>query len=70
MQMHDCNSSQIKQYGYDPETRVMAVAYKRTPGIYNYKDVPEAVFTAFLESDSKGSFLHHHIKGQYDWDKS
>ena len=68
MEMHECNSSQIRRYGYDPETRTMRVEFQRG-GLYEYTDVPPEVFAAFLESNSKGSYHYHHIKGSYHYER-
>jgi len=38
-------------------------------GIYQYYDVPEDVYNSMLIADSVGSFLHHHVKGFYDYAK-
>jgi hypothetical protein len=37
--------------------------------IYEYKNVPEEVYTAFKTSDAKGIYLNKHIKGQYEFEK-
>lgn len=68
MDMKDCTSSQISRYGYDAEARTMAVEFRRG-GLYHYSDVPPEVFAAFEASESKGSFLHHNIKGRYKFEK-
>ncbi len=68
MDMHSCDSSQIRRYGYDAETRMMAVEFHHG-GLYHYSDVPPEVFAAFEANESKGSFLHHNIKGKYKFEK-
>jgi len=37
--------------------------------VYDYKDVPEAVYLAMKSSGSKGIYLNKHIKGHYDFEK-
>jgi hypothetical protein len=37
--------------------------------IYDYKNVPEKVYQAMKASDSKGTYLNEHIKGNYEFEK-
>jgi hypothetical protein len=34
-------------------------------GIYQYYNVPDAIYQQFVESDSEGKFLHAYIKPAY-----
>ena len=36
-------------------------------GVYQYSGVPEAVYQAFLNAYSKGSFFHDHIRDRYPY---
>ncbi len=60
----EANSSNIARYKYDPESYVLAVEFKNG-GIYNYFDVPEAVFEQMQAAPSQGQFLAQQIKGTY-----
>lgn len=64
--MQNCKSSQIAAYGYDAATKTMAVRFK-SGGLYHYTGVPQEVFDKMQASESVGSFLHKHIKGQYEY---
>ena len=66
MDMHDCNSSQIRRYGYDQTTRKMRVEFFNS-GLYEYDDVPMETFEAFLSAPSKGSFHYRQIKGKFPY---
>jgi len=37
--------------------------------IYDYLNVPPAVFAAMKQSGSKGTYLNKHIKGHYHFEK-
>ena len=68
MNMTECTSSQISRYGYDPQTQIMAVEFRRG-GAYEYRGVPADVFQRFVEADSKGSFHYREIKGKFQYEK-
>jgi hypothetical protein len=57
-------SSNISRFGYDASTSVLAVEFK-SGGVYEYFDVPAAVFEQMQAASSKGQFLAHNIKGRY-----
>jgi hypothetical protein len=61
-------SSNIASIGYDPRNLTLEVEF--TDGsIYQYFDVPEAVYQEFMRAGSKGKFLHANIKGSYRYVK-
>ena len=55
----EIESSMIVSAGY--EAGLMQVEFKNG-AIYEYEVMYQHVYEEFLESDSKGSFLHRHIK--------
>jgi KTSC domain len=57
-------SKQIKAIGYDPAAKTLAVQFL-SGGTYHYADVPPELAGEFEKAPSKGSFLHHQIKGKY-----
>lgn len=74
MRRTNVESSQIHSVGYDPETLILEVAFRtKSPdqvSVYQYDDVSEDVYDAFMASSSKGKFLHAHIKnGGYPFRK-
>ena len=57
-------SSMISAYGYDPETRVLEVAFNRN-GVWRYHDVPPEVVDGLDKASSKGSYMRSMIIDQY-----
>jgi len=37
--------------------------------VYDYKNVPEEIYTAMKTSFSRGTFLNQHIKGKFPFKK-
>lgn len=71
MDMHDCSSSLIAAYGYEPKTEQMDIRFHKG-GTYRYSNVPQEVFEGFLQADSKGRYFLAEIKpngGKYPWEK-
>lgn len=66
--MSECSSSQVKGYGYDPETKTLAVEFK-SGGLYHYHDVPAETFGAMREAESVGKFIGASIKGAHKFTK-
>lgn len=68
-----CESSQVAGFGYDEETRTLAVQFPgrgATPGsIYHYSDVPPEVFAEFQASESKGKFFGSKVRGHFSYEK-
>jgi hypothetical protein len=61
-------SSVVAAIRYDAPTSTLRVIYV-TGLVYDYKNVPEEIYTAMKTSFSKGSFLNQYIKGQYEIEK-
>ena len=64
--MTNTHSSWIKDYGWHED--VLSIWISETER-YDYYDVPEPVYDLFEKSDSKGSFFHKNIRGQYPYAK-
>lgn len=61
--MADVKSSQVKQVGYDPATKTLAVQFAHGRGaMYQYTNVDPATYQDFLKSESKGQFFGKHLK--------
>ena len=67
-------SQRIAAYGWEPQWSADTPRVKRTgllmlefsTGVrYFYFDVPDLVMDSFLMSESKGSYFHRMIRGQY-----
>lgn len=61
-------SSNINSVGYDETKLILEVEFK-WGGVYQYFNVPKAVHTRFITSESLGKYLHEHIKGVYSYKK-
>lgn len=61
-------SSNIQSAGYDPESGILEIEFKGG-AVYQYFDVPERVYDAFMQASSAGSYFHRHIKNTYRWRK-
>lgn len=58
------DSTNIASIGYDKETQTLEVEFLKG-NLYQYFDVPQAVYEGFLSADSKGKYLIANIKGNY-----
>ena len=66
MNRKEVKSSNIKSVGW--EDKVLEIEF-HSGGIYQYKPVGETIYTAFLESESKGKYFFQYIKGQFECEK-
>ena len=57
-------SSTVVSVGYEPTTETLEVEFKKG-GVYQYYNVPEAVYQQFMAAESLGQFLHVYIKPAY-----
>ena len=58
-------SSNIKAISYDKNSDTLAVKFVDND-IYEYSDVPSAIYSAFLIAPSKGRFFHQNIRDVYN----
>lgn len=58
------SSSNIASIGYDQKTQTLEVEFLKS-GVYQYFDVPQAVYEEFISAESKGKYLANKIKGNY-----
>jgi hypothetical protein len=68
MHRSDVTSSLMKSAGYDDSTRTLEIEF-RHGGIYQYEQVPAALYAALLHACSKGSFFHQHIQGIFRFNR-
>jgi len=61
-------SAVVAAIKYDAHSSTLRVIYTSSM-VYDYKNVPEEVFTAMKTSFSKGAFLNQYIKGKYAYEK-
>ena len=57
-------SSNVKGIAYDEETKSLFIIFK-TSSVYQYLNVPRAVYEDFKNAESKGRFLNIYIRGNY-----
>ena len=62
------DSSNISSIGFDEDSSTLEVEF-HSGAVYQYFDVPLAVYEGFIEADSKGQYLAQHIKGYYRYVK-
>ncbi len=61
IKMVPCQSSQVKEHGYDPLSSTLAVRFK-TGGLYWYSNVPQEVAAGLHTAESKGAYIRDKIK--------
>jgi len=64
MHRQPIHSGHLKAVGYDPKARVLEIEF-HYGGVYQYGDVPEAVYVELLKTPSCGAYFHAHIKNRY-----
>ena len=62
------DSSNIEAIGYCCETQKLYVRFLGNRE-YVYYDVDDNVFGEFLRADSKGKYLHRHIRDRYAYNE-
>ncbi len=62
------NSSNLYSVEYNKENKTLEVEFNKG-GVYQYSNVPESVFNQLMAAPSKGSYLYHNIRDQYDTKK-
>ena len=55
------NSSAISSVGYDPDRRILEIAFHHG-GIYQYLKVPKRIYIALMQADSKGAYYDVYVK--------
>lgn len=65
VEMQKIESSWLDEAGYDAETKTLTIRMKYSSDVYEYEGVPEEVYKAFLEAESKGGFFATEIQYKY-----
>ena len=63
MEKQSLESSVVRAAGY---TYVLEIEFQ-SGRIYQYFDVPEGIYKAFLDSDSKGKYFNADIRGKFPY---
>lgn len=68
MRLTFVESSLIQAVGYDPERRLLEVAF--TSGlVYWYAEVPVDVYAALMAAESKGEYFQQHIRDVFAYSR-
>ena len=68
MEMIPVQSSNLAAIGYDTNTEILKVEFLNGTA-YEYKNVPQVVFDAFMKAPSHGSYFNREIKNSYPYEK-
>lgn len=68
MERTPVSSSNIAAIGYDEDNQLLEVEFKNG-SVYSYSGVPVGEYEGFINSDSKGAYLHANIKNRYSFTK-
>jgi len=63
------SSSNIASVGYDGSTQTLEIEFSNGH-IYQYFDVPEAIYTGILSAPSPGAYHAFNIKGIYRYSRA
>jgi KTSC domain len=69
MKLNIVQSSNVLGLSYNRKRRVMSVMFRNNLSVYEYRDVPQHVYTKVLRSNSVGQTLNSEIKGKYAYTK-
>jgi hypothetical protein len=58
-------SSVIISFGYDRDSGTLEIEFKHSGEVYQYEQVPSAVYEELRVSESKGIYFNQKIKGKY-----
>jgi hypothetical protein len=61
-------SSVVAAIKYDPRSATLRVVFV-SGMVYDYKEVPEKIYTDMKTASSKGAYLNHFVKGRYTFEK-
>jgi hypothetical protein len=66
MKRDTVTSSNLRSVGYDKAKKVLEVEF-RTGAIYQYEDVPEAIYTQLLRAPSHGEFFSRYVRNDFKY---
>lgn len=64
MHREPVSSSNIESVGYDSDTGTLEIEFKNG-SVYQYFDVPQALYDGLVSAESVGGYLAAQIKGVY-----
>ncbi len=68
MERKSVDSTNISSIGYDENSNTLELEF-HSGGVYQYFDVPLAVYNGIINAGSKGKYFAHHIKGYFRYVK-
>ncbi len=68
MRRQSVSSSNIVSIGYDESSQILEVKFK-SGDIYQYYNVPKDTYKTFMNTGSKGRYLHKYIRDRYKFVK-
>jgi len=66
MQRQAMESTTMRSAGYDQKDQILEVEFQ-SGMIYQYLDIPPAIYKEFLESVSKGRYFNSEIRDTYEF---
>ena len=66
MRRDSVSSSNIVSAGYEPSSETLEVEFANG-GVYQYYNVPQSIYEAFLAAASKGQFFNSQIKDRFPY---
>jgi len=61
-------SSNIASIGYDDSTQTLEIEF-HSGGIYQYRNVPSAIYEGIMRAGSHGKYFHEYIKDRYGYSR-
>lgn len=65
MKREKVKSTALKSVGYNPDERLLETELI-TERIYQYKEVPEAVYLSLMKAGSLGRYYNKYIRDEYE----
>jgi hypothetical protein len=69
MTLQPVNSSSLAAIGYDAESQILTVEFRKS-GTYEFYDVPESIYQELMSAGSLGEYFARSIRGKYRYAKS
>jgi hypothetical protein len=66
MKLETVESDVIHAIGYDDEIRVLEIIFNNGQ-IYQYRNVPRAVFERLTAADSKGNYFQENVRDEFEY---
>jgi hypothetical protein len=68
MERQSVSSSNLRSVGYDENNQVLEIEFQ-SGSVYEYFDVPQAVYAGLMNAPSKGAYLNDNIRPTYRFRK-